>query len=153
LIYGETQVLTDQFGYASFTVSCGAVVPGHYYTATATDDEGNTSEFSECYNTTQAVGASEPPAIFALHANVPNPFNPTTTISYEVGTPGRVDIVVFDTRGQRVRTLVSENRRVGSGSVLWDGRDESGKSVASGIYFYKMTAQGFESTQKMVLLK
>jgi flagellar hook assembly protein FlgD len=74
-------------------------------------------------------------------------------IAYEIGAPGRVDIVIFDANGRRIRTLVSENRNTGSWTTQWDGRDESGQVVASGIYFCKMNAQGFESTQKMVLLK
>jgi flagellar hook assembly protein FlgD len=93
------------------------------------------------------------PSRFALHGNVPNPFNPSTVIAYEIGAPGRVDIVIFDANGRRIRTLVSENRNTGSWTTQWDGRDESGQVVASGIYFCKMNAQGFESTQKMVLLK
>ena len=152
LIYGETQAVTDQLGYANFTVSCDSVVAGHYYTATATDDEGNTSEFSECFEST-VTAASDHPAVFALHTNVPNPFNPATIIPFEMGAAGRVDIVIFDIAGRRVRTLVSEYHEAGPGTARWDGRDDHGKPVASGVYFCRMNAGTFSASRKIVLLK
>ena len=152
LIYGETQTVTDQLGYANFTVSCGPVVAGHYYTATATDEEGNTSEFSECFEST-VTAASDHPAVFALRANVPNPFNPETIIPFEMGAAGRVDIVVFDIAGRRVRTLVSEYHGAGPGTARWDGRDDLGKPVTSGVYFCRMSAGDFSASRKIVLLK
>jgi hypothetical protein len=152
ILFGETQATADGNGTAHFSVSCAAVRPGRFYTATATDEDGNTSEFSPCFAPV-ITATGEMPSRFALHGNVPNPFNPSTVIAYEIGAPGRVDIVIFDANGRRIRTLVSENRNTGSWTTQWDGRDESGQVVASGIYFCKMNAQGFESTQKMVLLK
>jgi hypothetical protein len=152
LIYGETAVVTDQFGDASFTVSCGAAVAGHYYTATATDDEGNTSEFSACFELSQATATSNAPAHFALLANMPNPFNPATVIPFEMGAAGHVDIVVFDIAGRRVRTLVSQYHEAGPGSARWDGRDDHGKPVASGVYFCRMSAKNFSASRKVVLL-
>lgn len=94
------------------------------------------------------------PAEFALHANAPNPFNPITTIQYDVPAGGApVSIMVFDVSGRRVRTLVDESRPAGQHRVTWDGRNSTGQSVASGVYFYRMSAGSFVQTRKMVLLK
>jgi hypothetical protein len=94
------------------------------------------------------------PSQFALHPCVPNPFNPSTTIRYDVPNGGvRVSIAVFDVTGRRVRSLVDGARPAGEQSVTWDGRDDGGTTVASGVYFYRMIAGSFAQTRKMVLLK
>jgi hypothetical protein len=94
------------------------------------------------------------PNRFALHANVPNPFNPITTVSYDVpAAGGHVNIAIFDVAGRRVRTLVDEQRPAGVFSVEWKGEDDRGRQVASGVYFYRMRAGEFVETKKMVLLK
>ncbi len=91
---------------------------------------------------------------FALEQNVPNPFNPITTIRYQVAVDGtEVNISIYDAEGRRVRTLVDERRPAGSGSAVWNGVDEHGARVASGVYFYRMQAGGYEQTRKMVMLK
>ena len=90
----------------------------------------------------------------ALHANVPNPFNPVTTIAYDVPAGGAdVTITVFDVRGALVRTLVSAHRSAGQYTVQWNGDDSRGERAVSGVYFYRMTAGSFVETRKMVLVK
>ena len=100
-------------------------------------------------------GKASLPKAFALSQNAPNPFNPATTISYSVpeGAAATVDMKVYDIRGQLVRTLVNESKEAGSYTVFWDGTDESGRKVSSGVYFYRMRAGKFVQTRKMVLLK
>ncbi|MCK4548776.1 MAG: T9SS type A sorting domain-containing protein, partial [Candidatus Krumholzibacteria bacterium] len=94
------------------------------------------------------------PKAFALMQNVPNPFNPSTTIYYDVPSGGgNVSLRVYDVSGRLVRTLVNGHEAEGSRSVTWDGMGDRGQSIASGIYFYRMTAQGFAETKKMVLLR
>ena len=95
------------------------------------------------------------PKAFALAQNYPNPFNPSTSITFAVGGGESVSVrlAVYDIRGRLVRTLVEGNKTPGSYSVDWDGRDSQGRSVASGIYFYRIKAGVFEQTRKMVLLK
>lgn len=85
----------------------------------------------------------------------PNPFNPTTTIRYSVKTAGQVTLNVYDVRGALVRTLVNEAQapQPEGFAIEWDGRDNSGAQVASGVYFYRLRAEGFSDTKKMVLLK
>jgi len=101
-----------------------------------------------------AAGDLPVPDKFALHANIPNPFNPTTTINYDVRRGGAdVTIAVYDVSGRLVRTLVHEHRAAGHYQEQWNGFDEAGRPVASGVYFYRMSAASFVETRKMILLK
>jgi hypothetical protein len=94
------------------------------------------------------------PTVSALHQNRPNPFNPTTTLTYDVATPGAVSVRIYSVSGKLVRTLVDEYKPAGRYDVVWDGRDNNGTTVTTGVYFYRMTAVGFASqTRKMLLLK
>lgn len=94
------------------------------------------------------------PSIFSLHQNYPNPFNPITTINYQLAVSGEVDLTIYNLLGQQIRTLVSSQQTAGAHQVHWDGTDESGKQVTSGIYFYKLNAgSDFSETKKMVLLR
>jgi beta-glucanase (GH16 family) len=89
----------------------------------------------------------------ALHQNVPNPFNPSTVITFELAEPGRVELVVYDAAGRMVRSLVRADWPAGSHWVQWDGRDERGRPVASGSYHYTLrTSQGIW-TRRMALLR
>jgi hypothetical protein len=100
------------------------------------------------------VGDAPLPVTFALRANVPNPFNPITTIAYDVPqSGGDVSISIFDVSGRLVRTLLNEHRSGGRYSEQWNGLDNSGRPAASGVYFYRMHAGSFNETRKMVLLK
>lgn len=96
------------------------------------------------------------PKAFALSQNSPNPFNPSTTISYEIPeTSGAVKVVmaVYNIRGQKVITLVDELKESGQYSVNWNGMDQKGHRVSSGVYFYRMNAGDFSAVRKMVILK
>ena len=106
---------------------------------------------------TISVGAPDdaPVLVNRLDNAFPNPFNPTTTIRYSVKTSGHVTLNVYDVRGALVRTLVNESKipQPEGFKVEWDGRDNAGAQVASGVYFYRLRAEGFSDTKKMVLLK
>lgn len=93
------------------------------------------------------------PTTFALYQNCPNPFNPETQIRYDLPVSGHVNLTVYNVLGQKVRALVNEFQDVGRKSVVWDGHDDGGGEVASGIYFYKIKVENFEKTRKMVLIK
>jgi len=88
-----------------------------------------------------------------LSQNVPNPFNPTTTISFNTAAVGRVKLSIFDATGKHVRTLVDDNVSAGVQSAMWDGRDAAGTAVSSGVYFYRLTTNAVTHTKKMGLLK
>jgi hypothetical protein len=93
------------------------------------------------------------PYTFDLGQNYPNPFNPSTVINYSVEHKTEVELSVFNILGQHVATLVNEEMDAGVYQVVWDGNDESGHHVASGIYFYKMITKDFVETRKMVLMR
>ncbi len=93
------------------------------------------------------------PTEFALSQNYPNPFNPDTYIEFGLSRAAHVKIDVFNIVGQRVRTLVDEEMKSGRYVADWDGKDEQGNSVSSGIYFYRMQADDFSDMKKMLLVK
>jgi hypothetical protein len=94
------------------------------------------------------------PEAFALLQNHPNPFNPTTTIRYDVPRGGgHVTLRVYNVSGQLVRTLVSGFEAAGQKSATWDATDDRGQTVSTGIYFYQLKAEGFSETRKMLLMK
>jgi hypothetical protein len=93
------------------------------------------------------------PRDFVLLQNYPNPFNPETEISYSLPEAAQVRLTVYNVLGRRVRTLVDEYQTEGQKSVHWDGKDDSGSNVASGIYFYRLHAAEYTETKKMVLMR
>ncbi|MGC8652870.1 MAG: alpha-amylase family glycosyl hydrolase, partial [Candidatus Kryptoniota bacterium] len=95
------------------------------------------------------------PAQYVLEQNYPNPFNPSTNIQFSIGNrmPVHVVLDIFNVLGQKVRTLVDDYRSQGTYRVTWDGKNDAGLSVASGVYFYLLKSNNFVSTKKMLLLK
>ena len=93
------------------------------------------------------------PTAFALAQNFPNPFNPSTTIAFQLGRPARVELTIYSVSGQRVRTLISGALPAGPHRRQWDGRDDSGQRVASGSYLYRLSAGDFVATRPLILLK
>jgi len=88
-----------------------------------------------------------------LDENYPNPFNPTTQISYSLPNDAYVQLDIFNIRGQKVKTLVDQRQTAGVHDIVWDGTDNTGRSVSSGIYFYRLQAADIVITKKMMLLK
>ncbi|MDZ7262459.1 MAG: T9SS type A sorting domain-containing protein [candidate division KSB1 bacterium] len=93
------------------------------------------------------------PDTYALHQNYPNPFNPVTHITYDLPKGCQVELTIYNVMGQKVRTLVNHHQVAGSYKATWDGHDDSGASVASGIYFYEIKAGDFAKKHKMLFLK
>jgi hypothetical protein len=98
------------------------------------------------------------PSSFSLSQNYPNPFNPTTRIQFRVGSLEfsqsiHTTIIIYNILGQKVRVLVDEDKLPGRYEILWDGKDDKGKEVSSGIYFYQLKTGGFKETKRMVLLR
>jgi hypothetical protein len=100
----------------------------------------------------QVTGAG-PALKNSLAQNYPNPFNPQTTIAFTIKDRGAVTVKVYNVNGELVRTLANENRAAGTYTLTWDGHNDSGQSVSSGVYFYKLVTNNFSQTKKMVLLK
>ncbi len=101
------------------------------------------------------VANSDPIAVLAtnLKGCYPNPFNPTTTIAYSVKTPNHVMIEIYSVKGQKVKTLVNCLQNTGNYTVVWNGADDFGKTMSSGIYFYRMVSGNYTDTKKMIMVK
>ncbi len=93
------------------------------------------------------------PSGYELCQNYPNPFNPTTTIEFSLPVAGTVAVEVFNVLGQRVKQLYDGQLSAGHQVIEWDGRNDHGSEVASGVYFYRLTADGFSQSKKMILLR
>jgi flagellar hook assembly protein FlgD len=91
---------------------------------------------------------------YKLSQNYPNPFNPQTTIDFQVKELAPVTLKIYNVRGQLVKTLADDRFAPGvTHTVTWDGRNNAGQQVSSGVYFYKLVTNNFTQTKKMVLLK
>jgi hypothetical protein len=99
------------------------------------------------------VDEKEIPKAYNLAQNFPNPFNPVTTIRFDVKDRGHVSLKIYNVAGQLVKTLVDEVKDASSYAIHWDGTNNIGTEVASGVYFYEMESGNFRKTMKMVLLR
>jgi len=93
------------------------------------------------------------PLKFALEQNYPNPFNPETTIRYQINQPGHVQLEIYNLLGQKIRALVNEVQPAGAHSTNWDGLDDAGRSVSSGVYVYRLRTNRSVASRKLVLLR
>ncbi len=144
-------------GYTTGNPEAGSVTlaAGHYF-LWVDGYQGATSSYTLSITGGLAKfspGPSKAPAVFALHQNFPNPFNPSTTIAFDLPTPGRVNLSVYNLRGQLVRTLVDGEMPAGYQKVVWDGKDNSGSVAANGQYLFRISSEGRVFTKKMLLLK
>ena len=125
----------------------------------ANDPEGNAIPFDlsnvTCVPLITDMEAAEIniPTAFSLRPNYPNPFNPSTTIRYDLPERAEVTIEIFDMLGRHVRTLIKQTQQPGHQSVIWDGRNEQGHEIASGVYIYRLRAGSFTQSHKMLLLR
>ncbi len=122
------------------------VVYYYWLVDVATTGETNFSDSQK------AIGIAKPDH-YELSQNYPNPFNPRTTIKYTLKDDGHVELAIFNIRGQLVRSLVSSEQSAGVYSMMWDAKDDNGVSLPSGIYFYRIRSNEFESIKKMSLTK
>ncbi len=128
---------------------------GYYYKVSAIDIHANESGFA-LLQPDDVTGADTPEAAVAqlrLHPNQPNPFNPQTTIRFDLPLAEMVTLAVYDAAGRRVRVLVDEAKSAGSHRVQWDGRSEDGRQAASGMYFCRLEAGSYCETRRMTLVK
>ncbi|MBD3170246.1 MAG: T9SS type A sorting domain-containing protein [candidate division Zixibacteria bacterium] len=134
-----------------------------YYLVTSVDNQDNESDPSPELGVilTSVFGDDEPfiPYKIELSQNYPNPFNPRTTIKYTIPDlgpqPAQVELVVFNILGEKVKSLVNTRQGVGTYTVIWDGSDDNGNDVSSGVYFYQLKVWGFPigKVKKMVLVR
>ena len=111
------------------------------------------SEFGEVYRVGFTPWGRIIPIHYSLSQNYPNPFNPGTQIRYQLPEAGHVSLVIYNILGQRVKSLVNRRKEEGYYSVYWNGKNEEGVEVTSGIYLSRMTAGKFTKTRKMIILR
>ncbi len=126
-----------------------SLAPGEYHIYTT---KRQPKPDADVYNDADDDNTSTP-AEYSLNQNFPNPFNPETTIKFSMPSAGFVSLKVYNILGQEIRTLVSSDFKAGNHSVRWNGKDNSGNSVASGIYLYRLDCGNFIKTNKMIMLK
>jgi xylan 1,4-beta-xylosidase len=103
-----------------------------------------------------SVGESksgEVPGKFSLEQNFPNPFNPSTTVSYRLSAVSHVTLRIFDMLGREIVTLVNNEQAAGQYTAQWDAKNKNGEDLSSGVYFYQLRAGEFVSTNKMIFMK
>ena len=93
------------------------------------------------------------PQKYRLAQNFPNPFNPTTTIKFELPSDSHINLSIYDIQGNLIKTLVNEKKDAGYHSVIWNGKDQQNKDVSSGVYFYRIESKDFTDTKKCLLVK
>jgi hypothetical protein len=115
--------------------------------------DGEFSVFDTVHITIHQPVSVSLPVEYALHQNVPNPFNPNTTIPYDVATGGTVSLTIYDMSGRVVRSLVSGHRQSGMHEVVWDARDDKGRQVSSGVYVYRIESSDYRRARRMLLIR
>jgi hypothetical protein len=96
---------------------------------------------------------SNTPVMYFLYQNYPNPFNPKTNIRFEIAKPQKLNLKIFNNQGRFVRSLLNNSMKTGRHELSWDGLDERGNPVSSGIYFYILQGAEFKQVRKMMLLR
>jgi hypothetical protein len=114
---------------------------------------GTYNRSGNIYQPTPNLDPIAMPHATTLNGAYPNPFNPTTNIGFSLAEASAVSIQIFNQKGQIVRNLLAETRPAGEHSVVWNGTDDSGQSLSSGIYYFRMQSGKYSSTRKMILMK
>jgi FlgD Ig-like domain/Immune inhibitor A-like, MAM domain len=126
----------------SFTVYCDNYLGSDSATIVVDVEAGNVS------NDDDLIAATT-----ALVGNYPNPFNPTTSINYNLTENDEVSLKIYNVKGELVRTLVSNEQAAGNHSVIWNGRDDNGIQAGSGVFFYNLKTDKYSGTKRMIMLK
>jgi hypothetical protein len=139
---------------ADSSTTFAAPADSAFYVVAALDNDGYQSGYSNEATIGSPTGTAGT-VVYRnrLFQNVPNPFNPSTTVRFELRAPSHVTLSVYDVAGRLVRRLVNEDKTGGVHTVAWDGISDGGTRVSSGIYFYKLETVDFVQTRKMLLLK
>ncbi|MCD6176904.1 MAG: T9SS type A sorting domain-containing protein, partial [Candidatus Cloacimonetes bacterium] len=145
----ETSYLDTNIPNGTYCYNVRAVYSGGYQSALSTD-----AVIEHVQTNTDNVII---PTTTSLIGNYPNPFNPTTNIKFSLKADSKVSLNIYNIRGQKVKILINENMQVGYHSIVWNGQDDSGKSLPSGVYFNYFNADSdggdYTSVKKIILLK
>jgi hypothetical protein len=104
-------------------------------------------------NVSSSMMETDPALDFKLHQNFPNPFNPSTTIRFNLFQPERIKLEIFNINGEVICNLIDKEFSPGQHELIWDGLDSNGSKVSSGVYFYRLISSDKELTKKMILIK
>jgi hypothetical protein len=124
----------------------------YQYKLTSVDYAGNESGALSSSVVTESTSSSVP-KVFTLYQNIPNPFNPTTRIAFDIPCRVRVRLAIYNVKGTCICVLLDDVVEAGHIEMRWNGKDNHGRAVASGIYFYRLSAESFLQSKKMVLLR
>jgi hypothetical protein len=129
----------------------GDVVVGrtYYYQLVDVDYSGHKTYYGPVF----AAAGAVVPGDYSLLPNYPNPFNPSTAVGYAIPEAGHVRLTIYNVLGQEVRCLVDADHKAGTHTVMWDSKDNHGRSLKSGVYFYTLEAGHFAQTRKMALIR
>ncbi|MBU4446678.1 MAG: T9SS type A sorting domain-containing protein [Candidatus Marinimicrobia bacterium] len=136
-----------EYEYVDKDVSNGIT---YWYKLEDLDFAGN-KKFHKTVSATPLKSAT--PTEFHLYPNYPNPFNPVTTISYDLPEKGHVELIIYNIRGERVKTLIKGFQEGGSYQLNWDGRDQNSEILSSGIYLLQISTGKYLKTNKMVFIR
>jgi len=155
---GIDSTLTNEAGLYRFVVEPGSYqvwrdnVNGDIYDAVVIDGSFEGKNFIGAMDIFEIENSSRPSS-FCLGQNYPNPFNPVTQIEFDIQRSCFVRVQIYDVLGQQTRTLVNERLSPGRKVVTWDGTNDSGQPVASGVYFYRIITESYSESKKMLLLR
>jgi len=159
MVYYDTDSCDYQYAHrvnvgtdTSCTVSDLSAGIDYYLAVTTYDIHGNESDRSGPEITTGIEHVSYPKKV-SLYQNIPNPFNPSTTIAFTLPKQAKTNLSVYNVEGKLVTTILDETLDAGFKEVTWNGKDARGNQVSTGVYFYRLTAGNRTLTKKMVLLK
>jgi hypothetical protein len=155
-IYKNDQSITNLIETTNYTdtdITLGNTY--HYYiTAIYTNPEGESDSSNVItLNYTNITDTIEIPQKTKLHNNYPNPFNPSTAISFDLSSENLVNIEIYNSKGQKIKSLINKTYAPGKYTLIWAGKDDYNKQVTSGIYFYKIKSGSYTHTKKMILMK
>ena len=150
-VYGDTVIVTaiPDTGWVFDGWSGGLTGTENPDTLVMVNDTTITATFRDITTAIEEILPSK----FTLFQNVPNPFNPTTTIRFDLARPAHVKLFVYNIKGERVATIIDKDMPEGRKEVTWTATNDKGSAVASGIYFYRLVAGGFVQTKKMVIVR
>ena len=127
----------------------------YYYWLQSTEYDGTMEFFGPVSVKTEIITDDNMvlPLATQLNSAYPNPFNPSTTISFDIKEKTNVNIEIFNIKGQRVKQLVNQEVATGRHRIVWNGTDHNNRPVSSGVYFYKMQASEYSKINKIIMMK
>jgi hypothetical protein len=152
MVHGN-QAAGEKVTFKAFDADAGVVFDVEETLALEADVAKGTVHQPVVLNALEGVEITDTPRVFTLYQNAPNPFNPTTTIRFDLPRAVRVTLRVYDAKGELVATILDGNMTEGRKAIAWAATNDRGSTVASGIYFYRLVAGEFVQTRKMVIMR